>query len=58
MTMKTKLNLSLMTLLAVFMFVACDSDFNGAAPNVRTDLVSFTFVGDKPIVASPDEEVY
>lgn len=58
MTMMAKFNLSIMTLLAVLLFTACDPEENGGVRNERTDLISFTFVGDKPVIAAPDEEVF
>lgn len=53
-----KFNLSIMTLLAVLLFAACDPEENGGVRNERNDLISFTFVGDKPVIAAPDEEVF
>ena len=58
MTVMTKYNLLLMALLAVFSFLSCDTEDYDNVGKERTDLVSFTFVGDEPVVAAPDEEVY
>lgn len=48
----------IMALLAVMSVTACDSDETGGGLRNPSDLMSFTFDGDEPVVAAPEEEVY
>ena len=48
----------IMALLAVLSVSACDSDEVGGGQRDHTELMSFTFEGDEPVVAAPEEEVF
>ena len=48
----------ILALLAVLSVTACNSDEVGGGHRNTSELMSFTYEGDLPVVAAPDEEVY
>lgn len=53
-----KIKLFILTLGAALSVAACDSEDYGAGVQGPANLMTFEFVGDEPIVAAPDEEVF
>ena len=53
-----KLKLFILMFVAALSVAACDSEEYGADQNRPANLMTFEFIGDEPVIAAPDEEVF
>ena len=54
----TRFKLFILTVAAALSVAACDSEEYGAGLRRPADLMTFEFIGDEPVIAAPDEEVF